>query len=211
MRSIALIVIAALVWWVFKLPGEFDSNGKALEQVMASNRTLRQELAELKRRYAENIGYLESQAGLAQACDWLFPSCPEAAVQVGRQAIAQGYGGVGAFNFWFVLLIKLAVLASPLGAAIGIARWIWAYRGRPAALATRNAIEALNLAQSKLQTVQARLDASDQVEKDLLLAIKTARGKLATLRQQVDRQEEEVQRLSLREAELRKTMAALRG
>lgn len=212
MRLVILTVFAVFVLWAFNQASQTDSTRvRALEQVMADNRALRQEIAELRTRHAENTDYMESQAGLAQACDWLFPSCPEAAVQVGQQAIEQGYAGINSPSFWLVFLIKLAVLAAPVGAALGIARWIWVYRGRPTALATRQAKETLTQAQTMLQTVLARLDASAQIEKNLGVEIKTARGKLRTLRRQVERKTEEIERLSLREAELRKTMAALRG
>ena len=77
---------------------------------------LRQQLASRSAERSAELVYQERQAALAAACDWVVPVCPDRITKPGRQAQAEGFGGGGDFLFWTIVLLKVLIAGTGVGA-----------------------------------------------------------------------------------------------
>ena len=87
------------------------------------NIKLRHELTELRQQLtlqtaerAAELAYYERQAGIAAGCDWAISVCPDRITKPGRQAQAEGFGGGGDFLFWTIVLLKVLIAGTGVGA-----------------------------------------------------------------------------------------------
>lgn len=125
---------------------------------------LKKEINALKRDVAERraeIEYLERQAAIAAACDYILRLCPDSVADTGRQAQKGGFGGGSVLVFWLAVAAKMAAVGSLMGAAVAV----WTHFGRPAAEEIERARQLIRDA----EVAQARSDSQEKAHQERLI------------------------------------------
>ena len=152
---------------------------------------LRQQLASRSAERSAELVYQERQAALAAACDWVVPVCPDRITKPGRQAQAEGFGGGGDFLFWTIVLLKVLIAGTGVGAVSITLLLGWDWLLHPSRVRTRAARKLVE---------QARADAfrlTSATERELRAlnqATLHAREELSSLQAEIEGIQEELAR-----------------
>ena len=162
------------------------------------NIKLRHELTELRQQLtlqtakrAAELAYYERQAGIAAGCDWMIPVCPDRITKPGRQAQAEGFGGGGDFLFWTIVLLKVLIAGTGVGAFSITLLLGWDWLLHPSRVRTRAARKLVEQARADAQRLtsaaQRELLATNQ-------AVCDAREELSNLQAAIEAAQEELAR-----------------
>ena len=162
------------------------------------NIKLRHELTELRQQLtlqtaerAAELAYYERQAGIAAGCDWAISVCPDRITKPGRQAQEEGFGGGGDFLFWTIVLLKVLISGTAVGAFSITLLLGWDWLLHPSRARTEAACQLVQQARADAQrltsTAQRDLLASDQ-------AVRDAREELSNLQAAIEAAQEELAR-----------------
>ena len=152
---------------------------------------LRQQLASRSAERSAELVYQERQAALAAACDWVVPVCPDRITKPGRQAQAEGFGGGGDFLFWTIVLLKVLIAGTGVGAFSITLLLGWDWLLHPSRVRTRAARKLVEQARADAQRLtsaaQRELLATNQ-------AVCDAREELSNLQAAIEAAQEELAR-----------------
>jgi hypothetical protein len=162
---------------------------------------LRQQLTRQTAERAAELAYYERQAGIAAACDWVVPLCPESITRPGKEAQGAGFGGGDDFLFWTIMLLKVLIAGTGVGAfsiALIVASDAFLRPSRVRTEAARKLVQQARAdAQRLTSNAQRELLASDQAVRDareqlsnLQAAIEETRNELARLEALLSRQQQ---------------------
>lgn len=144
------------------------------------------------KRQAE-IVYLERQAGIAAACDWIVPLCPASVVATGRQAQAGGFGGGGSVAFWLVFLAKLAAAGVSIAMTFSLTHWLWSSINAPRRREIEQARQTIEEAEETAAAARQRAAQAENAAAEARAGAEQAAERLKALRQQIEAQKAELE------------------
>lgn len=154
---------------------------------------LRQQLASRSAERSAELVYQERQAALAAACDWVVPVCPDRITKPGRQAQAEGFGGGGDFLFWTIMLLKVLIAGTGVGAfsiTLIVASDAFLRPSRARTEAARKLVQQARADAQRLTSgAQRELLASDQAVRDAREQLSNLQAAIEETRNELARQE----------------------
>lgn len=190
---VRLLLALALAMTLTGCDNEARREADALREKLESQYGKRQaEIAELERR-----------AAIAQACDYILPTCPDSMTEPGYDAIRHGFSG-GGFLFWALAAAKLAALLAAAGAGAGAAGWVWARLSRPA-------LDDVEQAKKLIAEASAAAEASRREAANWAQKATTAKAEVEKLAAAADKLRAEAAALEQQISDLRKIRDLLTG
>lgn len=154
---------------------------------------LRQQLASRSAERSAELVYQERQAAIAAACDWVVPVCPDRITKPGRQAQAEGFGGGGDFLFWTIMLLKVLIAGTGVGAfsiTLIVASDAFLRPSRARTEAARKLVQQARADAQRLTSgAQRELLASDQAVRDAREQLSNLQAAIEETRNELARQE----------------------
>jgi hypothetical protein len=185
-----------------------DADDKKIKKLEAENTILKDEIVKHRdlidkqkredyRFYASNKATIESfekDAAIYQACNYLFPVCPQSMTEKGKEAIKYGYGG-GVETFWYLLILKFAAFGAFLGLAIVFLNLGFLKLIEPSGLKVAKAKELIDTAQDQVKALKKEAEKIKEAISTLKFSQDVANINLNEIFETIAHQENELKKL----------------